>query len=110
MIRRPPRSTLFPYTTLFRSHRPAADGAEERVAGRACAFGEPGAQGGGGAGGQRGDPVFSALAVAGDVGAGTEVDVAAGQGSEFGGPQPGLDGEGDPGVVAPPGAGGPVRG
>src|SRR2546429_886642 len=24
MIRRPPRSTLFPYTTLFRSHRPAA--------------------------------------------------------------------------------------
>src|SRR2546421_8794290 len=32
MIRRPPRSTLFPYTTLFRSHglrddaRPAADG------------------------------------------------------------------------------------
>src|SRR3712207_8602569 len=28
MIRRPPRSTLFPYTTLFRSHgRHAADGA-----------------------------------------------------------------------------------
>src|SRR2546425_2380554 len=28
MIRRPPRSTLFPYTTLFRSHvpRPAAPG------------------------------------------------------------------------------------
>src|SRR2546422_4814458 len=25
MIRRPPRSTLFPYTTLFRSHGPAAD-------------------------------------------------------------------------------------
>src|SRR5258708_19530787 len=24
MIRRPPRSTLFPYTTLFRSHRDAA--------------------------------------------------------------------------------------
>src|SRR5947209_17293518 len=24
MIRRPPRSTLFPYTTLFRSHRPVA--------------------------------------------------------------------------------------
>src|SRR2546421_5449479 len=24
MIRRPPRSTLFPYTTLFRSHSPAA--------------------------------------------------------------------------------------
>src|SRR3989475_6939573 len=26
MIRRPPRSTLFPYTTLFRSYRVAADG------------------------------------------------------------------------------------
>src|SRR2546426_5552714 len=25
MIRRPPRSTLFPYTTLFRSHRPSRD-------------------------------------------------------------------------------------
>src|SRR2546430_13202003 len=25
MIRRPPRSTLFPYTTLFRSQLPAAD-------------------------------------------------------------------------------------
>src|SRR2546426_7947255 len=24
MIRRPPRSTLFPYTTLFRSHQPRA--------------------------------------------------------------------------------------
>src|SRR2546430_11340419 len=27
MIRRPPRSTLFPYTTLFRSHAHAADAA-----------------------------------------------------------------------------------
>src|SRR3712207_2922185 len=36
MIRRPPRSTLFPYTTLFRSVRALADGrsepVEERVA------------------------------------------------------------------------------
>src|SRR3989442_10385759 len=34
MIRRPPRSTLFPYTTLFRSHQQAVDaGAEDgRVA------------------------------------------------------------------------------
>src|SRR3712207_7827876 len=31
MIRRPPRSTLFPYTTLFRSRRPA--GVLVRVAG-----------------------------------------------------------------------------
>src|SRR2546429_1461997 len=28
MIRRPPRSTLFPYTTLFRSERPPAPGSE----------------------------------------------------------------------------------
>src|SRR5256885_7942620 len=30
MIRRPPRSTLFPYTTLFRSHAPAAPAAAAR--------------------------------------------------------------------------------
>src|SRR2546427_10939666 len=29
MIRRPPRSTLFPYTTLFRSHRDRLDAAAE---------------------------------------------------------------------------------
>src|SRR3712207_7150480 len=29
MIRRPPRSTLFPYTTLFRSRHPEQMGAEE---------------------------------------------------------------------------------
>src|SRR5256885_2563945 len=37
MIRRPPRSTLFPYTTLFRSHRPRparAAGASLAPAGR----------------------------------------------------------------------------
>src|SRR3712207_8297673 len=28
MIRRPPRSTLFPYTTLFRSAEPASSGEE----------------------------------------------------------------------------------
>src|SRR2546430_13131929 len=38
MIRRPPRSTLFPYTTLFRSHRvarienPGVDAEERQVA------------------------------------------------------------------------------
>src|SRR3712207_8734318 len=31
MIRRPPRSTLFPYTTLFRSARPVAEGLAPRV-------------------------------------------------------------------------------
>src|SRR5258705_6345221 len=30
MIRRPPRSTLFPYTTLFRSPLPCAQGADRR--------------------------------------------------------------------------------
>src|SRR5256885_5494103 len=35
MIRRPPRSTLFPYTTLFRSrHAASADRARERGRGR----------------------------------------------------------------------------
>src|SRR3712207_9250654 len=32
MIRRPPRSTLFPYTTLFRSHEVHVDG-DSKVAG-----------------------------------------------------------------------------
>src|SRR5437588_4685522 len=43
MIRRPPRSTLFPYTTLFRSEEPARSGAHRprragprRPAGRAA--------------------------------------------------------------------------
>src|SRR3712207_7762536 len=31
MIRRPPRSTLFPYTTLFRSHRRRSDPLDERI-------------------------------------------------------------------------------
>src|SRR5690242_20851817 len=37
MLRRPPRSTLFPYTTLFRSHRgrlPARQAAFRRCGGR----------------------------------------------------------------------------
>src|SRR3989475_1784636 len=33
MIRRPPRSTLFPYTTLFRSHPHAGDRARARRTG-----------------------------------------------------------------------------
>src|SRR5690348_17450228 len=38
MIRRPPRSTLFPYTTLFRSHRERV-GIFRRVQGRLAAIG-----------------------------------------------------------------------
>src|SRR2546422_6043886 len=38
MIRRPPRSTLFPYTTLFRSPMPEAGGYSKTMIGRsACA-------------------------------------------------------------------------
>src|SRR3712207_8976348 len=32
MIRRPPRSTLFPYTTLFRSQRPSAASRAQTIA------------------------------------------------------------------------------
>src|SRR3712207_7742694 len=39
MIRRPPRSTLFPYTTLFRSELPALAVEAQRVAARAVAVG-----------------------------------------------------------------------
>src|SRR5258708_21294940 len=35
MIRRPPRSTLFPYTTLFRSGRPRRPGRRQQRRGRA---------------------------------------------------------------------------
>src|SRR5260370_6106942 len=36
MIRRPPRSTLFPYTTLFRSRRQRWPARKARAAGRVC--------------------------------------------------------------------------
>src|SRR3989449_10677338 len=38
MIRRPPRSTLFPYTTLFRSGRPGQERDGDGVAGRELAL------------------------------------------------------------------------
>src|SRR2546430_16821584 len=38
MIRRPPRSTLFPYTTLFRSYRLNERGAVERIEDRSAAL------------------------------------------------------------------------
>src|SRR5258708_17329883 len=41
MIRRPPRSTLFPYTTLFRSHHGVAS-LWEAEAGAGTVAGEPG--------------------------------------------------------------------
>src|SRR3712207_7980708 len=36
MIRRPPRSTLFPYTTLFRSRDDPADASEDVIRGEAA--------------------------------------------------------------------------
>src|SRR2546423_12421879 len=39
MIRRPPRSTLFPYTTLFRSHLPAIGDPSGRGCRSASLFG-----------------------------------------------------------------------
>src|SRR2546429_4447231 len=52
MIRRPPRSTLFPYTTLFRSQRPHAD-AERHRESRALDRGHPWLRDPGGAGPRR---------------------------------------------------------
>src|SRR3712207_8657256 len=57
MIRRPPRSTLFPYTTLFRSVDgldQLADGRQQRLAGAGCAAAVGGAQQFGAAGAQVG--------------------------------------------------------
>src|SRR3989454_6412166 len=47
MIRRPPRSTLFPYTTLFRSRHPHAreDARDQRVAREEGGSGDPGLRG-----------------------------------------------------------------
>jgi len=73
------------------------------------ALGEPCAQDRYGDRGERGDPLFASLAVAGDVRPAAEVNVAAGQPGQLGDPQAGLRGEGEHGVVAPPGPGGLVR-
>ena len=63
-----------------------------------------------GGGGERGDSLLAALAQAADVRAGAQVDVADGQAGELGGAQPGLAGQHQQGVVAPPGPGGQVGG
>jgi Glycosyltransferase family 20 len=72
----------------------------QRGAGLGCVLGEPGPQRGDCARGERGDAVLAAFAVAGDIRACAEMDIAAGQAGELGGPQPGLDRQQDPGVVA----------
>ena len=74
------------------------------------AFGEPGAQHGDGAGGERCDAVLAAFAVAGDVGAGAEVDVAAVSPVSSETRSPVWTASSEHGVVAPAGPGGRVRG
>src|SRR3712207_7958934 len=54
MIRRPPRSTLFPYTTLFRSALPRRHAGHDR---RAGALAGPAGRGGHPRGGRPGDSV-----------------------------------------------------
>src|SRR3989442_7320216 len=44
MIRRPPRSTLFPYTTLFRSGERAAPARQTRAKGHVRALGKRGVE------------------------------------------------------------------
>src|SRR3712207_6979878 len=45
MIRRPPRSTLFPYTTLFQSPETGTDGPTRRSAGHCAGHGDHHGQG-----------------------------------------------------------------
>src|SRR2546422_11000538 len=61
MIRRPPRSTLFPYTTLFRSHvpRPGAARAAARQAARPGPGGRRTHRAGGAPGGAGGTPALA---------------------------------------------------
>ena len=84
-------------------------GREQRVRGPTGAFGEPGAQEGDGARGQRRDPLFSPLAGATEMRTGPEMDIGRGKPDQFGGAQAGLDGESEERSVASPGPGRPVR-
>jgi len=68
----------------------AAGGREEWGFGLPGAFGEPDAQDGGCGGGQGRDPLFASFAAAGEVCAGGEVQIAAGEPCELGGSESGL--------------------
>src|SRR5213076_109581 len=89
---------------------PPGSGREQRILGVAGLLAEPGADYGGDVRGEWGDAVLSPLAVAADGRPGPGLDVVAGEAGELVGPQPGLGGEGEKGVVsaAVPGPG--VRG
>jgi hypothetical protein len=76
------------------SREPApGPGGQQRVGRPAAALGEPLLQDSCGLPGQRGGAVFAAFAMAADVRAGAEVDVADGQAGEFGDAQRGLHGD-----------------
>jgi hypothetical protein len=64
----------------------AATGREQRPVWAAVVFAEPVAQGRDGGAGERGDPVFAAFAMAGDVRARPEVHVGAGEPGQLGDP------------------------
>src|SRR3954451_7723788 len=68
------------------AERGAATGREQRGVWAGVLLVEPVLQGGGGAAGERGDPVLAAFAMAGDVRAGAEVQVVAGEPNQLGDP------------------------
>src|SRR3712207_9381431 len=84
MIRRPPRSTLFPYTTLFRSHRGGVEQADQQADDdRADEEGEVEDQERGGE--QPTRPVLRARGLARGRGAVPDLDPARGRGESGGG-------------------------
>ena len=80
----------------------AGAGRKQRVVGTAGALVEPGGEHGVGVGGERDGALLSAFALAADVRAGAEHDVAAVEADQLGDAQAGVDGEGEQGVVAAP--------
>ena len=90
--------------------RPSGPGGKQWPVLGGAELGEPGPEHLHGLAGQRGGPVFAALAVAADVRSGAEVRVLAGEAGELRYPQPGLDGEQEQGVVAAAVPGLPVGG
>src|SRR2546430_9086314 len=93
MIRRPPRSTLFPYTTLFRSRGDGGDGGDAGGGGGAAAAdgGEGDSQQVGGDAGGGGGDAGSVAAAPGGVGFTTGLRVFSGASGQGGGGEPYSD-------------------
>src|SRR6185369_17009784 len=94
MIRRPPRSTLFPYTTLFRSRPAVGVRDEDPLVAVAARLMDAGADGGG-------DPAGSVVQVGRQAG---DVDVGQGRGDldELARERAAADDEGGPSPSAGP--------